>query len=101
MLKFPHQIKLAILNVENKACITLVVVLVYVTTLRNKVFAFLLVNFECFLFWYFEISKFQFSSYHFRGLQLFCVKFHKGEEGLSFVLLVNFEDFLFWYFEVL
>jgi hypothetical protein len=37
----------------------------------------------------------------FWGLQIFCMKFHKGGEGVFAFLLVNFNGFVFWYFEVL
>jgi hypothetical protein len=61
--------------------------------------AFPLVDFESFLFYYFEIPKF--SKKNLVILWVFkklCVKFHKGAEGIFAFLLVNFESFL--YFEV-
>ncbi len=61
-----------------------------------------LVDFEGFLFYYFEVLKF--SIFLLVILWVFkkiCVKFCKGEEGLFAFLLVNFESFLFSYFEIL
>jgi hypothetical protein len=52
------------------------------------------VNFEGFLFWYFEVLKFSIFFLSFWGLQFFCMKLHKGGKGVFAFLLVNFEGFL-------
>ncbi len=63
------------------------------------VFAFLLVNFEGFLFWYFEVSKFfNFLLVLLGVVNFFCVKFHKGGEGGIF--LSSSELVGFFYFSI-
>ncbi len=56
-------------------------------------------NFESFSILKFRSFQFFFLSFCW-SLIFLCAKFHKGGEGVSF-LLVNFEGFLFWYFKVL
>jgi len=55
-----------------------------------------LMNFESFLFYQFKVPKFSiFLLVILWVFKNFCVKFHKGGEGLFAFLLVNFESFLF------
>ncbi len=66
----------------------------------KRVGCFGLVDFESFLFYYFEVLKF--SIFLLVILWVFkklCVKFHKGGEGVFDFFLMNFESFLFSYFE--
>ncbi len=63
--------------------------------------AFALVDFESFLFYYFEFPKFWiFLLVILWVFKKIYVKFHKGGKGVFIFLLVNFERFLFLYFEV-
>ncbi len=62
---------------------------------------FALVNFEIFLFYYFEVSESLIFFVILWVLKKNCVKFRKGERGVFAFLLVDFKSFLFLYFEVM
>jgi len=66
----------------------------------NGVCAFLHVNFEKFLFSYFEIPKSSISLVILGVFNFFCVKFIRGELWYYFSF-GNFKGLLFWYIEIL
>jgi hypothetical protein len=59
------------------------------------VFAFLLVNFESFLFWYFEVLKSSIFLLVILGFFNLFVKFHKGGDGVFVFLLKTLKVFCF------
>jgi len=67
---------------------------------------FALLNFECFLFYYFEVSESSiFLLVNLRVFKKLCVKFHKGEEGgiclssCEFLKFIGFIPFALMDFE--